>query len=403
MKILLINHFPLEGSGSGTYTRNIAVHLTKLGHQVSIIFPENVSTFSSPDGVRKHPVFFTGKENIEGALPFNFPCFTTHPRSSFTFYEMSEAQIMNYLSVFEREIKKEIEAFQPDIIHAQHIWLLSYVVSKLGYPYVVTAHGTDLMGYRKSEEFRKFAYNAAANAGRVIVISEDIEKQVLDLFPQCEGKTLLMKNGYDNTIFYPEEVEKRTLLESFGISQIPESVVIFVGKLAYFKGVDILLKAAKKYNHKLNDDICTLIVGAGELLETLQSTVESRSIQNIHFLGHQSQEVLRKLYSMADVSVVPSRREPFGLVAIEALACGTPVVATAEGGLAEIIKDDVGSLVPVEDENALAKAIYGELTRSDKEKRKIRAHKYAFKTYSQEKIIGEMVEVYGSLIKGNLK
>lgn len=399
MKILLVNHFPLEGSGSGTYTRNIAVHLTKLGHQVSVIFPENISAFSSPDGIRTRPVFFTGNETIEGALPFNFPCFTTHPRSTFTFHEMNGAQIMNYLSVFEREIKKEIEAFQPDIIHAQHIWLLSYVVSKLGYPYVVTAHGTDLMGYRKSEKFRNFADNAAANAGRVIVISEDIEKQVLDLFPVCKGKTLLMKNGYDNTIFYPEEVEKRSVLESFGISQIPEFVVIFVGKLAYFKGVDVLCNGGKKYNQRLNDDVCTLIVGAGELLETLQSTVKSHNIQNIHFLGHQSQEVLRKLYNMADVSVVPSRREPFGLVAIEALACGTPVVATAEGGLAEIIKDDVGSLVPVEDENALAEAIYDELTRSDKEKRKNRAHLYAFETYSQEKIIGELVEVYSSLLK----
>lgn len=399
MKILLINHFPLEGSGSGTYTRNIAVHLTKLGHQVSIVFPENIHAFSSPDGVRTHPVFFTGKETNEGALPFNFPCFTTHPRSTFTFHEMSETQKIDYLSTFEGEIKREIDLFQPDIIHTQHIWLLSYVVSKLGYPYVVTAHGTDLMGYRKSEQFRDFADIAAANAGRVIVISEDIEKQVLGLFPHCQGKTLLMKNGYDNTIFYPEEVERSSVLESFGISQIPESVVIFVGKLAHFKGVDILLKAAKQYNKRLDHDVCTLIVGAGELSETLQSTVESLNIQNIHFLGHQSQEVLRKLYSMADVSVVPSRREPFGLVAIEALACGTPVVATSEGGLAEIIKDDVGSLVAVEDENALAEAIYDELNISDKEKRKNRAHLYAFETYSQEKIIGEMLKVYGSLLE----
>ena len=401
MKILLVNHFPLEGSGSGTYTRNIAVHLTKLGHQVSIVFPENVFDFSAPDKVRTHPVFFTGKEIIEGALPFNFPCFTTHPRSTFTFYEMSEAQLMDYLSVFEREIRKEINVFQPDIIHAQHIWLLSYIVSKLGYPYIVTAHGTDLMGYRKSEVFRDIADNAASNAGRVIVISEDIEKQVLDLFPQCRGKTLLMKNGYDNTIFYPEKVDRRSILESFGIYQIPESLVVFVGKLAHFKGVDMLLKAAKQYNERLDHKVCTLIVGAGELLETLQSTVESLNIHNIHFLGHQNQEVLRKLYSMADVSVVPSRREPFGLVAIEALACGTPVVATAEGGLAEIVKGDVGSLVPVEDENALAEAIYGELTRPDNEKRKSRAHLYAYETYSQEKIIGEMVEVYYSLLKEN--
>jgi len=399
MKILLINHFPLVGSGSGTYTRNIAVHLTKLGHQVSIIFPENVKEISAPERVKIHPVFFTRNEKIAGALPFNFPCFTTHPRSIFTFYDMNDSQKSLYLSRFNQEIKKEIEDFRPDIMHVQHIWLLSYIISQLGYPFVITAHGTDLMGYRKAADFHDFADNAAHRASRVIVISNDIEKQVLDLFPTCQGKTLLMKNGYDNTIFYPEDIDRRSVLESFGISRIPKYLVVFVGKLAYFKGVDILIRAAQQYNSKFDNDIITLIVGDGELSEDLKSDVESLGIQNIYFLGHQSQDVLRDLYSVADVSVVPSRREPFGLVAIEALACGTPVVATAEGGLAEIIKGDVGSLVPVEDENALSDAIYNELTRLGKEERKKHAERYAFATYSQEKIIGEMVAVYNSILK----
>ena len=67
--------------------------------------------------------------------------------------------------------------------------------------------------------------------------------------------------------------------------------------------------------------------------------------------------------------------------------------------MAEIITGDVGSLVPVEDENALADAIYEELTRLDKEKRKKYAERYAFANYSQEKIIDEMVAVYNSVIK----
>ena len=77
MRILMINHFPLMGSGSGTYTRNLAVHLKELGHEVCIILPENTKDPSAPDGVRLHPVYFTAdgsSERIEGALPFNFPC-----------------------------------------------------------------------------------------------------------------------------------------------------------------------------------------------------------------------------------------------------------------------------------------------------------------------------------------
>lgn len=399
MKILLINHFPLEGSGSGTYTRNIAVHLSKLGHQVSIIFPENVKNFSAPKNVRVHPVFFTRTQKFENALPFNFPCFTTHPRSSFTFYEMDAIQKSLYLSVFTEEIKKEIDYFQPDIIHVQHIWLLSSIVSGLGYPYLITAHGTDLMGYRNAPDFHDFANTAAEKVGKLIVISEDIEKQVIDLFPSCRGKTLLMKNGYDNTIFYSEYVDRKIILKTFGVSEVPKYVVVFVGKLAFFKGVDVLIKAAEFYNNKFDNDVCTLIVGDGELSETLKSNVETLNLQNVYFLGHQNQDVLRKLYNAADVSVVPSRREPFGLVAIEALACGTPVVATAEGGLAEIINDDVGSLVSVDDDNALSDAIIGELSRSDKENRKKQAASYALNTYSQEKIIGDLLDVYHTVIE----
>ena len=65
MKILLINHFPLEGSGSGVYTKNIAKSLTKRGNEVCIIMPENTKNYNLVEGVKLHPVYFTGKEKIE--------------------------------------------------------------------------------------------------------------------------------------------------------------------------------------------------------------------------------------------------------------------------------------------------------------------------------------------------
>ena len=75
------------------------------------------------------------------------------------------------------------------------------------------------------------------------------------------------------------------------------------------------------------------------------------------FLGNRPQEKLKEIYNIADCSCVPSRREPFGLVAIEAMACGAPVVATNEGGLPDFVKEDVGRLVNVEDSKALAETI----------------------------------------------
>ncbi|MDO4851693.1 MAG: glycosyltransferase [Actinomycetota bacterium] len=117
MRVLMINHFPLEGSGSGTYTKNLATQLAKLGHEVCIILPENTQDIPQYGGVRLHPVMFTDKENIEGALPFNFPCFTTHPRSSTTFGDLSETELSAYVAAFQEAIDQEVSTFAPDVIH----------------------------------------------------------------------------------------------------------------------------------------------------------------------------------------------------------------------------------------------------------------------------------------------
>ena len=85
MRILMINHFPLAGSGSGVYTMNIAKSLRDKGHDVCIIMPENRTNFNREDGIKLHPVYFKQKEEIPGQLPFNFPCFTTHPNSTLNF------------------------------------------------------------------------------------------------------------------------------------------------------------------------------------------------------------------------------------------------------------------------------------------------------------------------------
>ena len=90
MKVLLINHFPLEGSGSGTYTKNIALHLRKRGHEVCVIFPENRPVLMLP-GIRMFPVMFSTGKASWSSLPFDFPCFTTHPQSRTTFANLSSS------------------------------------------------------------------------------------------------------------------------------------------------------------------------------------------------------------------------------------------------------------------------------------------------------------------------
>lgn len=104
MRVLLMNHFPLQGSGSGVYTVNIARALVRKGHEVCIIMPENeVLAELDVDGIRLHPVYFDSCST--DALDFDFPCFTTHPRSVMTFYELDDAQVAASKSRFARPSK----------------------------------------------------------------------------------------------------------------------------------------------------------------------------------------------------------------------------------------------------------------------------------------------------------
>ena len=395
MKVLMINHFPVSGSGSGTYTRNIAAHLMKKGHEVCLVMPENTTQYSSIPGVQTYPVFFSYDEMISDALPFNFPCFTTHPRSIMTFFDLSDEQLEMYLSAFEKTIAKAIAEYKPDIIHAQHIWLLTWLALKSGVPYVVTAHGTDLMGYQRSARFKKYADEAATGAKRIITISNDNDELVRELFPNCVDRTVFMRNGYDPERFYPEPKSQEELSALFDIS-LKERFVLFVGKLAHFKGVDVLIDAARLYESERPGEIVTIIAGDGELASDLKKQAAKNKTKGLQFLGHLDISQLRELYSSADVCVVPSRREPFGLVAVEALACGSPVVATNQGGLPDIINSDVGALVDVDDAFGLSDAILRELYRPDRAERRETAAKYAHDNYAQDSLIDSLIDIFRS-------
>ena len=350
MRIMLVNHFPLDGSGSGTYTKNIAVHLAMRGHQVCVVFPENEVPQEIP-GVSMRYVRFSRYVPRKDALPFNFPCFTTHPRSVTTFGDLDGGELAQYLTAFDTAIMQAIDEFKPELIHAQHVWCLAWLSAQHGIPTVITTHGTDLMGCEKWPEFQGFAELAAKRCEKIIAVSRDNMRALHCRFPETVERTVLLHNGYNEDVFFPVDANREELMSSLGINYNGEQIVLFVGKLTAFKGADTLLRAAKQYERLEKGKIITLIVGSGDERKKLEELKDSLGLKGVFFLGHREQEELRRLYSTADVLAVPSRKEPFGLVALEAMACGLPVVASNEGGLPEFINSEVGALVPVDNED----------------------------------------------------
>jgi D-inositol-3-phosphate glycosyltransferase len=170
--------------------------------------------------------------------------------------------------------------------------------------------------------------------------------------------------GVDPTIFHPQDRRQARL--ALGL---PEAVplLLFVGRLQPLKGIDILLRSAHEVRQTY-PHLQVLVVGGGvdadddyelEERQRLQAlTAHLGLAQQVHFIQAQPQEVLTQYYAAADVLVMPSHYESFGMVVLEAMACGTPVVASRVGGMAStVVHGHTGFLAPVGDVHAFARAI----------------------------------------------
>lgn len=394
MKILIVNHFPLQGSGSGVYVANIATELEKKGHKTCIITPENTKVFSKLKNIKLHPVFFKYEEKIEGQQDFNFPCFDPHPRSNLLFGKMTELQLDKYKNAFREAIRQEIKDFKPDIIHAQHIWIISNVALEFNIPVVVTSHGSDIMGYDEWPQFHNTMNSVVKNCKRIIAISDHNKELIAKIFKEASSKITTISNGYNEKYFFKKQYDKRKVLKEFNIDKYYDKIVCFAGRLTKNKGIDLLIKAATSYE---KENVLTLIAGNGEEYEYLNNLKNELGLKNIVFLGNQHHENLRKMYNISDVCVVPSRKEAFGLVSIEAIACGTPVIAIKQGGIKEIINEKVGLLIEKEDCEELSNAII-KILNGDKKFDSDYLAKYARNNYSQELFIDKLIDVYNNAL-----
>ena len=392
MKVLMPNHFPLQGSGSGIYTLNVALELVRAGHEVIVITPDHQPAADGPFPTKT--ILFNNGHNDGAELDFNFPCFTTHPRSKKTFYELTDAELQAYLNAWRQHMNEVISTFEPDVIHAHHVWITPYVAHETGLPYVISCHGTDLMGFKKGPRYRQYALTGAKNSHAIIAISNQVQADAVSTYQVPKAKVPLIGNGFGTDYFkLLPDVSKADVLNEFGLGDSDKPLISFVGKFTDFKGIDVLLNAAAIYEKRL-EGVQTVLVGHGVLWDEMHALKEQLGLQGVHFLGHQSQDILARIYNVADVSIVPSRIEPFGLVAVEALACGTPVVATNAGGLPDFINEEVGALIPVDDSKGLAQAIINEIENNTKQTKGVYANQYAYENYTWKQQVAKMASLY---------
>jgi glycosyltransferase involved in cell wall biosynthesis len=234
-----------------------------------------------------------------------------------------------------------------DVFHA-HDWLVANAGIGLKHafrkPLLATMHSTEI-GRRNGIHFdyERMIHETEAwltyEAWRVICCSDYMVSHVRWAFGLPADKLVMVPNGVD--------VETYTKIENNDLSRFrskfalpEEKIVLFVGRLVHEKGVHVLVNAISKVSEGVNAKF--IIVGNGYMKEQLSNIVRSMGFAHkVMFTGFVDDETLRKLQKCADVSVVPSLFEPFGIVALEAMAAQSPVVVSDTGGLSEIVEHDI--------------------------------------------------------------
>jgi len=231
-----------------------------------------------------------------------------------------------------------------DIIHA-HDWLvatagigLKHVFRK---PLFATMHSTEI-GRRNEihSDYERMIHETEAwltyEAWKVICCSNYMISHVQWAFGLPTDKLIMIPNGV-NTEVYTANEDLKEFRRKFALPE--EKIALFVGRLVYEKGLHLLINAVPRVLEKVNAKF--VIVGNGYMKEQLSNLVKGMGLAHkVLFTGFVDDATLRRLQRCADVSVVPSLFEPFGIVALEAMAAKSPVVVSDTGGLSEIVEHD---------------------------------------------------------------
>lgn len=334
--------------------------LLLLGHEVLLFFPDAHICSEDLDYYYKNPKHYAiwefplkDRKHLINSFPLMIP--DPHPRSrdDLTFKDLDEETFQFYFHEAKKALVKTIKRFRPDIVECQHIWSLDSVIDEFNLPYICTAHHSDQMGFKYDPRIRPYAIKSAHHSKKIFAISEFVKQEVVELYGVEKNKVVTITNGYSRKYFKKHNLNTAAVLKELGIRANPNATFIsFAGKISRTKGVDTILEANKLLNYS---DVHFLILGSGQLEKVIdQDELDKYSFHQVHLLGHRHPRDLVKVHNISKLSLMPSRSEGFGISALEAMACGTPLIYTNAGGIHEF---GVGLEIEKENPVALADAI----------------------------------------------
>jgi glycogen(starch) synthase len=233
-----------------------------------------------------------------------------------------------------------------DVVHG-HDWLVAvagdHLAKRFRAPLVVTIHATEYGRHQGWVEKHPQSHIhgverwMANRADRVVACSAYMREHVADIYGLDEDSITVIPNGIDPAELVPVD-DLGALRAQFAAPD--ERLILLVGRLVYEKGFQLALEAMPGLVERLGN-VRFLVAGSGTAEEDLRRQATELGLDpHGTFLGWIGDDVLQSLYRISDLTVVPSLYEPFGLVALEAMASGCPCIVADTGGLREIVPDD---------------------------------------------------------------
>jgi glycogen(starch) synthase len=355
VRVLMISweYPPVVVGGLGRHVHALAVELAAAGHEVVVLCRQPTGT-----DARTHP---TVEEAVEGVRVLRAA--EDPPHLEFEHDLVAWTLAMGHAML--RAALTRLRGWHPDVVHA-HDWLVAHpaiaLADTLGVPLVATIHATEAgrsdgwLSARLNRQVHSVEWWLANRADRLITCSRAMRAEAAQLFGVDPEPIAVLHNGIAPRRWRVPPERVAAARARYGPGGAP--LLLYFGRLEYEKGVQDLVAALPRIR-RAHPGTRLLVVGTGSMRERLVEVARAgRVLRAARFLGHLPDDELAATIAAVDAVVLPSRYEPFGIVALEAAAAGAPLVASSAGGLGEVVRDgETGVSFPPGDVAGLARAV----------------------------------------------
>jgi glycogen synthase len=336
VKILMLSweYPPVVVGGLGRHVHALARHLTALGHEVVVLCRHEAGT-----DALTHPTSDTVVEGVRLLRVAEDPTHLLFEKDLVAWtLAMGHGMIRAGLGL--------LGGWRPDVVHA-HDWLVTHPAITLaehaGVPLVATLHATEAgrhggwLSQRLNQQVHSAEWWLANRADALITCSSAMRAEVAYLFEVEPDEITVIHNGIEPRGWRASPALVRAARDTYSPSGAP--LIVYFGRLEWEKGVQDVLAALPRLR-RAHPGARLVVAGQGvQAAALVEQARKLRVRRSVDFVGHLPDRSLVACLAAADVVVLPSRYEPFGIAALEAAAAGAPLVASTAGGLAELVVD----------------------------------------------------------------